>query len=207
MHLFVRSVLCVFPLMFALPALAQSDADAHPNTGTFVGTVRHTDQSLPLADVIVTATSDNLQGELMVSTDAEGRYRIPQLPPGDYTLTFEKEGFKAHTRSGVQLRLNRTRQVDVELLTAPPEEPVRVIGDPPSIERGSTSMEVNVDREFIKRIAVARPRDWACEPRSFEHSGPKCPEPRMSLNGPPSSILPSLPLGYSRLFPVPPPAR
>ncbi|WP_255208410.1 MULTISPECIES: carboxypeptidase-like regulatory domain-containing protein [unclassified Myxococcus] len=158
MHLFARSVLCFFPLMFALPALAQVDADAHPNTSTFVGRVRHTHQSLPLADVIVTARSPSLQGELMVSTDAEGRYRIPQLPPGDYTLTFEKEGYKVHTRSAVQLRLNRTRQVDVELLTAPPEEPVRVIGVPPTIDQSCTlSPGVELGPDFIKRTRDARP--------------------------------------------------
>ncbi|WP_240358366.1 carboxypeptidase-like regulatory domain-containing protein [Myxococcus vastator] len=206
MHSVARRVLCVFLLMFALPALAQADADERPNTSTLLGMVRHTHRSLPLADVIVTACSLSLQGALMAVTDAQGSYRIPQLPPGDYTLTFDKEGFKVHTRSDLQLRLDKTLQVDVELLTAPPEEPIRVFGVAPTIDQGCTqSRTVELDLEFIKRIT--RPRDWACETRSFEHSGPKCPEPRMSLNGPPFSILPSLPLGHSRLFPVPPPAR
>ena len=158
MHSVARSVLCIFLLLFAIPALAQSAAGANPNTSTLIGTVRNAHQRRPIADVFVTASSPSLQGELRVSTDAQGSYRIPQLPPGDYTLTFEKEGFKVHTRSAVQLRLNRTRQVDVELLTAPPEEPVRVIGVPPTIDQGCTlSPGVELGPDFIKRTRDARP--------------------------------------------------
>jgi outer membrane receptor protein involved in Fe transport len=103
-----------------------------------------------------------------VVTDAQGNYRIPQLPPGDYTLRFEKEQFKPYARSAVQLRLNRTIRVNVELLPESLGEVVEIVGAPPTIDVGSTTTGVNVDQEFIKRIAVARPGGKGGAARSFE---------------------------------------
>ncbi|QDE93838.1 VWA domain-containing protein [Myxococcus xanthus] len=195
MHSVARSVLCVFLLLFALPSLAQADAGEHPNTSTIIGTVRNAYRRVPVANAVVTASSPNLQGELRVSTDARGSYRIPQLPPGDYTLTFEKEGFKPYTRSAIQLRLNRTIRVDVELLSALPAELVGVVGAPPTIDVGSTTMGVNVNQEFIKRIAVARPGGRTGATRVYEPPDAMSRPHGVSLNGSPSSILPSQPLG------------
>lgn len=156
MQSFARGALCVFLLGLTLPAQAQADADEIPNTSTFIGTVRHTPQNLPLADVVVTATSPNLHGELMVSTDAHGRYRLPELPPGKYTLKFEKEGFQVYTRLAIPLGLDQTLRINAKLLAAPPEEPIRVIRPPPSTDLGFAPIDVKVDPEFIQRIAVAQ---------------------------------------------------
>ena len=89
---------------------------AYAQSSTIVGTVVSADGKKPAADVVVTATSPNLQGEQTVVSDAQGNYRIPQLPPGVYTLRFEKEQYKPYNRADVQLRLNRTIRVNVELL-------------------------------------------------------------------------------------------
>ncbi|MBJ6760976.1 TonB-dependent receptor [Myxococcaceae bacterium JPH2] len=147
-------------LLYGSAAFAQSSV--------IIGTVLNTESKQPAADVVVTATSPNLQGEQTVVTDAQGNYRIPQLPPGTYTLRFEKESFKPFARSDVQLRLNRTIRVNVELLPDSFTQDVTVIGTPPTIDVGSTNTGVNVDQEFINRIAVARPGGKGGAARSFE---------------------------------------
>ncbi|MFP2959518.1 TonB-dependent receptor domain-containing protein [Myxococcus sp. 1LA] len=147
-------------LLYGSAAFAQSSV--------IIGTVIDAQSRQPAADVVVTATSPNLQGEQTVVTDAQGNYRIPQLPPGDYTLRFEKEQFKPYARSNIQLRLNRTIRVNVELLPEALGEVVEIVGAPPTIDVGSTTMGVNVDQEFIKRIAVARPGGKGGATRSFE---------------------------------------
>ncbi|MFP2960838.1 von Willebrand factor type A domain-containing protein [Myxococcus sp. 1LA] len=200
MHSVARSVLCIFLLLFALSSLAQSDAGTNPNTSTIIGTVIDAQSRQPAADVVVTATSDNLQGERTVVTDAQGHYRIPQLPPGAYTLRFEKEQFKPYARSAIQLRLNRTIRVNVELLPESLGEVMEIVGAPPTIDVGSTTMGVNVDQEFIKRIAVARPGGKGGASRSYESLAEAAPGPKndnygVSINGPPASTLPSQPVG------------
>jgi outer membrane receptor protein involved in Fe transport len=153
-------VLLVAGLLFSSAALAQSSV--------IIGTAVSADTKQPVADVVVTATSPNLQGEQTVVTDAQGNYRIPQLPPGAYTLRFEKEAFKPFSRGDIQLRLNRTIRVNVELLPEAFTEVIEVAGTPPTIDVGSTTTGVNVDQEFIRRIAVNRPGGKGGAARSFE---------------------------------------
>ncbi|MET0403927.1 MAG: TonB-dependent receptor [Cystobacter sp.] len=133
-----------------------------------IGSVVNADNKQPVADVVVTATSPNLQGEQVVVTDAQGQYRIPQLPPGVYTLRFDRESFRPFSRSEVQLRLDRTIRVNVELLPEGFTEEIVLTGTPPTIDVGSTSTGVNVDQDFIKRIAVNRPGGKGGGARSFE---------------------------------------
>ncbi len=133
-----------------------------------VGQVVSADNKKPVADVVVTATSPNLQGEQVVVTDAQGQYRIPQLPPGVYTLRFDKESFKPFSRPEIQLRLDRTIRVNVELLPDAFTEDIQVVARPPTIDVGSTSTGVNVDQDFIKRIAVNRPGGKGGAARSFD---------------------------------------
>ncbi|MCP3103043.1 von Willebrand factor type A domain-containing protein [Myxococcus sp. K15C18031901] len=142
-------ILCAVLALSAPRALAQSS--------TFVGTVINAVSRHPVPDVVITATSPNLEGEQTVVTDAQGNYRIPRLPPGVYTLRFEKEQYKPYGRSDIQLRLNRTRRVDVELI---PEgmlgEVAAPFGTTPELHASSTATGVTVDQEFVKRIAVSR---------------------------------------------------
>ncbi|MFB1482761.1 TonB-dependent receptor domain-containing protein [Corallococcus sp. RDP092CA] len=147
-------------LLYGSAAFAQSSV--------IIGTVINTEDKKPAADVVVTATSPNLQGEQTVVTDAQGNYRIPQLPPGTYTLRFEKESFQPFARSEIQLLLNRTIRVNVELLPEGLSSTEIVIGQAPTIDVGSTNQGLNVDQEFIKRIAVARPVGKGGATRSFE---------------------------------------
>jgi Ca-activated chloride channel family protein len=144
----VLRVLCGLLLLLAAPALAQ--------TGTILGTVIDVKSRQPVPDAVVTATSPNLQGEQTVVTDAHGNYRIPGLPPGVYTLRFEKEQYKPYARGDIQLRLNRTVRVNVELQPGPLAEEIEITAAPPTIDVGSSTTGVNVDQEFIRRIAVAR---------------------------------------------------
>ncbi|HLM43908.1 MAG TPA: carboxypeptidase-like regulatory domain-containing protein, partial [Myxococcaceae bacterium] len=101
-----------------------------------VGQVLSADNKKPVADVVVTATSPNLQGEQVVVTDAQGQYRIPQLPPGVYTLRFDKESFKPFSRPEIQLRLDRTIRVNVEMLPESFTEEIAVVARPPTIDVG-----------------------------------------------------------------------
>jgi outer membrane receptor protein involved in Fe transport len=144
---------------------------AQSSSSVIIGTVVNADpgaNKAPIGDVVVTATSPNLQGEQTVVTDASGQYRIPQLPPGVYTLRFDAQGFKPFARSDIQLRLNRTIRVNVELLPEAFTETIEIAGTPPTIDVGSTTTGVNVDQEFIRRIAVNRPGGKGGAARSFE---------------------------------------
>ena len=115
----LRSALCCVLLLLSAPALADS---------VIIGTVVAADTQKPIADVVVTATSPNLMGEQVVVTDAKGDFRIPQLPPGVYSLRFDKESYRPFSRSDIKLNLDRTIRVNVELLSESFSEEIIVVG-------------------------------------------------------------------------------
>jgi hypothetical protein len=129
--------------------LLGSTALGQASTSVLTGNVIDASTKQPFADVVVTATSPSLQGEQVVVTDGTGLYRVSQLPPGNYTLRFEKETYRPFSRAGIEVAADRTLRLNVELL---PEvagtETVTVVGTPPIIDVGSSTVgnTVNQDR-------------------------------------------------------------
>jgi len=88
--------------------------------GTLTGTVLAASTRAPIAGAVVTATSRQLQGAQVVTTDATGTYRLPQLPPGVYTVRFQKDTYRTASVSDVALNADQTLRINAALL---PEAP------------------------------------------------------------------------------------
>lgn len=143
-------------------------ARAQVGIGTLSGRVVDASTGKPLADVVVTATAPG-QTEQIVVTDSSGTFRIPNLPPGDYTLNYEADTYRPVARTGISLSAGVTLRVDAELL---PEmlraEEVTVVATPPTVDVGSARTGVTLDQDFTSRIAVAPPTGKGGGARSFE---------------------------------------
>ncbi|QRN94218.1 TonB-dependent receptor [Archangium violaceum] len=137
-------------------------------TSVLLGTVVDAASRKPVADVVVTATSPALQGEQTVVTDASGQYRIPQLPPGVYTLRFDREAYKPLSRENIGVRLDYSVRVNVELLPEGLGEEMSVVAQAPTVDIGSASTGVNVSKDFLRNIAVVSPSGKGAGSRSFE---------------------------------------
>jgi hypothetical protein len=143
-------------------------SQAQARKSTLLGVVINAATREPLADVVVSANATDLGSEQTVVTDAQGQYRIPELPTGVYSLRFEKDSFRPFERSDVQLRPGRTSRVNVELL---PEEvlteELQIVGEVPSIDEGSTNAGVSVEQDFPSEMPMAPPPP---PPASVPHS-------------------------------------
>ncbi len=166
-------------LLPATPASAQATG-----TGVLTGTVTDASDKRPLADTVVTASSPDLQGEQVVVSDAEGFFRIPDLPSGTYTLRFEKDGSRSLTRDGIGLRADTTLRVNAALL---PEvikaEEVVVEARAPVVDVGSSSIGQNITSDFVKRIPVASPDGKGGANRLFEAASEVVPGAKSDYNG------------------------
>ncbi|MFP2931359.1 TonB-dependent receptor domain-containing protein [Pyxidicoccus sp. 3LG] len=138
-----------------LVVLLSSGSEAR--AGVISGTVTDAQSQQPLPDVVVTATAPTLQGEQTVVTDARGVYRILQLPPGSYTLRFEKEGYKPYARSDIPLRKGYSLRVDVRVLPEVPGDFVVLGCGPPAVDPSSTSTELRPDSYLTSRLPLNRP--------------------------------------------------
>ena len=117
----------------ALPAAAQSTAI----NGTIEGTVTD-DQGAVLPGVTVTA--GGAQGAKTSVTDAEGRYTIPFLTPGTYTLRAEIQGFKPVERTGIQVRLGQALEIPLTMELGGVQETIQVTGTATVIDATSTTI-------------------------------------------------------------------
>jgi hypothetical protein len=112
--------------MFAALALTAATAFAQGNpTGTISGQVTDPD-NLALPGVTVTVASPVLQGVRTVVTSAAGHYIVTFLPAGDYTVTFELQGF-ATAKETLSLQMADRLPLNVKLQVAKVTETVTVI--------------------------------------------------------------------------------
>lgn len=142
-------VLCaVCALLLALPALSQGI----PN-GVLSGRVTAQDGSA-LPGVLVTVTSPALQGSRTATTSESGEYNIPLLPPGEYQLTYELEGFLSPQQS-VKISAAQTTRVDAEMAQATVSEEIVVTGTYETISTAATAA-TTYEKEFIEQLPMER---------------------------------------------------
>ena len=99
-------------VMFAAVVLLPSVAAAQ---GTLTGTVRDASGAV-LPGVTVEASSPALIEKVRSAvTDSAGQYRILDLRPGTYTLTFTLPGFTTVKRDGLELTGSSTLTIPADL--------------------------------------------------------------------------------------------
>ena len=153
-------------------------------TGVLTGTARDGATQELLSKVTVTATSPNLPGEQVATTDASGTYRIAQLPPGTYQLRFELDGYEPFTREGIELPAAFTLRFNALL---PPlamvGETIIIASRPPVIDVASSQQTTVRDQDFIRTIPILPPGGHGGNNRSFDGLAATVPTGRTDLYG------------------------
>src|SRR4051812_41861109 len=112
-------------LIPALIVLALIPSAAHAQA-SIAGTVRDTSGAV-LPGATVEASSPALIEKVRaVATDGSGQYKIVDLRPGTYTVTFALAGFTGVKREGIELTGNFAATVNAELKVGSVEETVVV---------------------------------------------------------------------------------
>jgi len=131
--------------------LALLPAVAHAQ-GTIAGTVKDTSGAI-LPGVTVEATSPALIEKVRSAvTDGAGLYRIENLRPGVYTVTFSLPGFATVRREGLELNAFLTVTVNTELKVGGVEETITVTGETPVVDVQSAQRQTVLTNEVISAI-------------------------------------------------------
>src|SRR5262249_44940942 len=102
----VHGIGVIFALLL-LPAVARAQSAIAGQVTDATGAV--------LPGVTVEAKSPAIiEGTKTATTDGEGRYQIPELRPGVYTVTFNLAGFTSVKRENLELPANFTAPVSVQ---------------------------------------------------------------------------------------------
>src|SRR5262245_44752298 len=139
----------VLACVLLLPALALAQ-------GSIVGQVRDESGGV-LPGVTVEASSPVLIEKVKSGvTDDQGRYRIVDLRPGTYKLTFTLTGFSTLTRDGLQLSADQSLTAKGDMKVGALEETVTVSGQAPQVDVQQASRVTNITRDVIDTLPVSR---------------------------------------------------
>ena len=111
----------------------------------------------PRAGVTVEASSPALIEKVRtVFTDAQGLYRLVDLRPGTYKVTFTLPGFATFVRDGLTLEGAAAVTVNGQMKVGALEETLTVTGEAPIVDVSSTAKEQVVTRELLDAIPTGR---------------------------------------------------
>jgi hypothetical protein len=89
-------------------------------------------------------------------TDGQGQFRIIDLRPGTYTVTFTLSGFNTVKREGIVLTAEFTATVDAELRVGALEESITVSGQTPVVDVQSATQGQVLTRELLDAVPTGR---------------------------------------------------
>jgi hypothetical protein len=92
-------------------------------------------------------------------TDDTGAYTIPLLPPGDYSIEIEKQGFKTIVKPDVTLHVQDNIVLNFELAVGSVTENITVEGTAPAVELLSSTIGGVVDPSTMVDLPL-NGRDW-----------------------------------------------
>ncbi len=115
---------------------------------TLYGTVSDpTGAAVPEAGVTALDTATGIATR--TTTEVSGNYILPSLPPGTYTITVEKTGFKATVLSGIQLLVNQQAVVNVQLQVGAVSTQVEVRSAAPLVETTTASVGTVIGQQQV----------------------------------------------------------
>ena len=145
---FVRYVLASCLCLLLVPAAAW----AQGSSGTIAGVVKDASGAV-LPGVTVEAASPALIEKIRTTVaDAQGLYRIVDLRPGIYTVTFTLPGFSTLKREGLELTAGFTATVNADLKVGELAETITVSGETPVVDLQNVRQQTTLSRTTLEAL-------------------------------------------------------
>lgn len=93
-----------FLLFLATVFLIFSVPGQQSREGIITGVIKDAKTRSPITEAVITLSSNVFKGQKFAVTDSSGMYKINNLPPGNYTIIFEMEGYQKFVRDSVTLK-------------------------------------------------------------------------------------------------------
>jgi hypothetical protein len=123
-------------------------------TGAIQGVVTDAKTGEKLAGVTVIASSASLPQAQTAITDENGQYKITDLPPGEYLVTFYYADVTLE-RTGINVGISKTTPVYQKInMDQAGGEKIVISDSAPVIDPTSTTQGITIDKNYIKNIPV-----------------------------------------------------
>lgn len=108
--------------------------------------------SVPNASIVIENTETKVRWEM--TTNGEGVYTAPSLPPGNYRVTTKAAGFERHVVEPLRLEVAAKISLDLTLKVGNEAETISVSEDAVRINTTDGAVSTAVDQEFVKNIPL-----------------------------------------------------
>jgi len=109
-------------------------------------------RAIPAADIEIVndATGVRYPG----TTNSEGIYAVPNLPPGPYRLQVSKIGFKTLIKPDIILHTQSALAINFTLPIGAASETVTIAGGAPLIQTESAAVSTVIDHQFVENLPL-----------------------------------------------------
>jgi hypothetical protein len=154
-----RAMLILLAALLALLPLVPSAASAQVAGGSISGTVRG-ETGLAMPGVNVSVTDVNSSATRAATTDADGFYNLPDLPPGNYEMRISAPGFITEVFTTLNISAGAERALNIAMRAGNPDQVVRTAAPPALVSSASSTLGGNVNASTVRDTPL-NGRDWA----------------------------------------------
>ncbi|MGH9840348.1 MAG: carboxypeptidase regulatory-like domain-containing protein, partial [Blastocatellia bacterium] len=141
-------------LLVLLFVLGPGAGFAQTTSGSIGGNVADPQQAA-ISGATVTLNDETRAFTLTATTDKEGRFVFPQVPPSTYKLTIEAKGFKKMERTSILLVANDKLTLgDLGLEVGQASETVTITAEATLVQAQSAERSYAIEGEIVRNIAV-----------------------------------------------------
>jgi hypothetical protein len=135
--------------LFLLPTAAFAQS-------VIAGIVKDTSGAVLPGVTVEAASSALIERVRSTVSDANGQYRIVDLRPGTYTVTFTLTGFNTIKREAVDVPAEFVATVNADMPVGSLQETITVTGESPVVDLQSAKRTRTIDTEMIQSLPTVR---------------------------------------------------
>jgi Carboxypeptidase regulatory-like domain len=128
--------------------LCDGPARGQTTTATIRGTV-YDEAGTVISGATVTAINDTTGLTRFAVSDASGRYLIPKLQVGSYTVAVEKEGFRRLSMTGITLQVDQIAEIDPKLNVGNISDSISITSEAPLVNTTTPAVGEVIDNKRI----------------------------------------------------------
>lgn len=152
----MRKTIVSLIAIFSVFLLVCSMGYAQTRTGSIRGTVTDSEGEILPGATVELSGEKLLGGARSVITNEKGKFRFPNLMPGEYEITVTLEGFQTTKRSRLRVNVAGTVTVDVILKLATLEESVTVMAEAPVVDVKKSALSTNITSDLMEVLPMRR---------------------------------------------------
>jgi outer membrane receptor protein involved in Fe transport len=152
----IAKLLCVFMVVLGLSVVAMAQSTT---TGAIGGVVQNPNKEV-VPGAAVTVKNVETNKEDSATTDDTGRFKVPNLQPGRYSVSVNAAGFSQVTQENVVVEVGRETPLEVGLSIGAVTGTVDVTAEAPVINTSQQDFSSNINQTSINELPI-NGRRWS----------------------------------------------